>query len=252
MLEMCVNQAAGLQSMAVQTAPRVIAMASHGNQQGELPLLWNLCSTLVGLGYPVAVLDATTTESADNPGLEHLLDDAYSKGDDGCDPLSWTVIPAALGLQRLCAQPSSGHGLAMDPLAGLFQSFGVIVIYAGTEVLTRLLPGSGIAPLLTVTPAKMSSVTAYQALKKMLLNAQLRPTVANITRTAPSTSSMPDPSPIKNLQECAMTFLDYQFDSLAIRVLQSQECRSDDMNRLAWRLLENALPLQRHHFEGNH
>ncbi len=252
MLEMCNNQAAGLRSMLAKAAPRVMAMASHGNQQGELPLLWSLCSTLVGLGYPVAVLDATTAESADNPGLEHLLDDAYSKDGDDCDPLSWTVIPAAHGLQRLCSQPSSDHGLAVDPLAGLFPSFGVIVIYAGTEILTRLLPGSGIAPLLTVTPAKASSVTAYQALKKMLLNAQLRPTVANITSKPLSTSSLADQSPIKKLQECAMTFLDYQFDSLAIRVLQSQKCRSDDMNRLAWRLLENALPLQRHHFEGSH
>ena len=35
MLEACVNQAAGLQGIALQAAPRVMAMASHGQQLGE-------------------------------------------------------------------------------------------------------------------------------------------------------------------------------------------------------------------------
>jgi hypothetical protein len=251
MLEMCVNQGAGLQSIALQAAPRVIAMASHGNQQGELPLLWNLCSTLVGFGYPVAVLDATTVESADNPGLKQLLDDACWQGDEH-EPISWSVIPAALGLQRLCAQ-SSGLTLPMDPLGGLFQNFGVIVIYARADILTHLLTGSGIEPLITVSPVKMSSVTAYQTLKQLLLNAKLRPTVANITSDASSSKSpMADDSPVKNLQECAMTFLDYRLDSLAVRAMQAQEVRSDDMSRLALRLLENAMPLHRQHFVESH
>jgi hypothetical protein len=251
MLEMCVNQGAGLQNIALQAAPRVIAMASHGNQQGELPLLWNLCSTLVGFGYPVAVLDATTAESADNPGLAQLLDEACWRGDEGGELLSWTVIPAARGLQRLCVQ-KSGRGLPVDPLGGLFQNFGVIVIYARVDILTRLLPDSGIEPLLTVSPVKMSSVTAYQALKQMLLNANLRPTIASIAGEPVSGTATANHAALKNLQECAMTFLDYRLDSLAVRALQPQECPSDDMNRLALRLLENAMPLHRNHFLGSH
>lgn len=251
MLEMCVTQGAGLQSIALQAGPRVIAMASHGNQQGELPLLWSLCATLVGFGYPVAVLDATTVESPDNPGLEQLLDDAGWRGDETSEPLSWSVIPAALGLQRLCAR-KSGLGLALDPLSGLFQSFGVLVIYARADVLTRLLPGSGIEPLLTVSPVKMSCLTAYQALKQMLLTAKLRPTVANIVCEPFSNTTMTSHSPLKNLQDCAMTFLDYRLDSLAVRALPPQERQSDDMHRLASRLLENAMPLHRIHFVGSH
>lgn len=251
MLETCINQAAGLQSIALQAAPRVIAMASHGNQQGELPLLWSLCTTLVGFGYPVAVLDATTVESARNPGLEQLLDDAYDKGDEDRAPLSWSVIPAARGLQRLC-MPHSEHGLAMCPLSDLFQNFGVVVIYARADLLTRLLPGSGIEPLLTVSPVKMSSVTAYQALKEMLLTAKLRPTVADISSEPHSKVPMAEHSPIKNLQDCAMTFLDYRLDALTIRAVQPKESRSDDMNRLALRLLENAMPLRRNRLTGSH
>ena len=252
MLDLCVHQGCGLQSIALQTVPRVMAMASHGNQQGELPLLWSLCSTLVGFGYPVAVLDATTVESAGNPGLEQVLEDACWRADErNSEPVAWTVIAAALGLQQLCSQ-ASGRARPLDPLRGLFQSFGVIVIYARAEVLSRLLPDSGIEPLLTVSPVKMSSVTAYQALKQMLLNAKLRPTIAAIVGEPGSNTSMVPHSPVGNLQKCALAFLDYRLDSLAVRTPAPQECASDDMHRLALRLLENAMPLHRNHFVGSH
>lgn len=246
MLETCINQGAGLRGIAKQTAPRVIAMASHGDQQGELPLLWSLCSTLVEFGYPVAVLDATTVESDDNPGLAQLMDDVYWPGDLTSEALSWSVVPAALGLQRLGARRLAGS-LPLDPLSGLFQSFGVIVIYARADVLTLVLPDSGIEPLLTVSPAKMSPVTAYQALKQMLLDAKLRPTIASIVPEPLSKAGVTSYSPVENLQKCAMTFLGYRLDSLLIRTAQAQDRPSDDMHRLALRLLENAMPLHSHH-----
>jgi hypothetical protein len=252
MLETCVNQGAGLRGIAKQTVPRVIAMASHGDQQGELPLLWSLCSTLVDFGYPVAVLDATTVESANNPGLEQLMDEVYWPGDLTSEALSWSVIPAALGLRRLGAR-KAGSGLPLDPLSGLFQSFGVIVIYARADVLTRVLPDSGIEPLLTVSPAKMSPVTAYQALKQMLLDAKLRPTIASLVPEPLSKGGVvASSSPVENLQKCAMTFLGYRLDSLVIRTVQAQDRPSDDMHRLALRLLENAMPLHSNHFVGSH
>jgi hypothetical protein len=251
MLEMCVNQGAGLRGIAKQAAPRVIAMASHGDQQGELPLLWSLCSTLVDFGYPVAVLDATTVESANNPGLEQLMNDTYWPGDLSSEALSWSVIPAALGLQRLGSRKSES-GLPLDQLSGLFQSFGVIVIYARADILTLVLPDSGIEPLLTVSPAKMSPVTAYQALKQMLLDAKLRPTIASIVPELLPKGVVPSYSPVENLQKCAMTFLGYRLDSLVVRAVQPKDRPSDDMHRLALRLLENAMPLQSHHFVGSH
>jgi hypothetical protein len=253
MLETCLNQAAGLQGMAAQTAaPRVIAMASHGKQQGELPLLWNLCSTLVDFGYPVAVLDATTAESDQNPGLEQLLDDTYWRDDEAREPLSWSVVPSARGLQRLCARKSAA-GAPLDPLGGLLQSFGVIVIYARAEVLTLLLADSGIEPLLTVSPLKMSPVTAYQALKQMLINAKLRPTIASLMSDPVAHPAMAIPHQVKKLQECAMTFLGYRLDTLTVCTQQVQDQPSDDMSRLALRLLEKAMPLHRIHSSvGSH
>ncbi len=251
MLETCINQGAGLRGIALHAGPRVIAMASHGDQQGELPLLWSLCSNLVDTGYSVMVLDANATESEDNPGLEQLLDDVYWRDEEHTEPRSWSVLPAALGLQRI----SSGdpdQGLPLDPLSGLLQNFGVIVIYARADVLVALLPRSGIQPLLTVSPAKMSPVTAYQALKQMLLNADLRPTVASIVIDSGHQAPKAGLSPANNLQECAMTFLGYRVEPLTIRAYQPQGDASDDIHRLALRLLENAMPLQRNHFVGSH
>ena len=251
MLDIGVNQGAGLQRMALQAAPRVMAVASHGQQQGELPLLWSLCTTLVDLGHSVAVLDATTVESAHNPGLSQLLDDADLEHDDSRTPPSWSVVPAALGLAQLC-QPTARPGGPLAPLSDLFQRFGVLVIYARAPLLADLLPDSGIEPLLTVAPVKMSTVTAYQALKQMLLNTKLRPTMAAIVGEPSLNTSAPRHSPVANLQHCAMNFLGYRLDALAVRALQPQECRSDDMYRLALRLLENAMPLHRHQFRGSH
>lgn len=251
MLETCVNQGVGLQGIGLHAAPRVIAMASHGSQEGELPLLWSLCSTLVDFGYPVAVLDATTTESPDNPGLAQLLDHGGWHGEDHDSLRSCSVIPAALGLQRLCTQ-NPAQGALLDPLGGLLQNFGVIVIYACADVLTLLLPGTGIEPLLTVSSLKTSPVSAYRALKQMLLNAKLRPTMASIVSEPFLNASMTESTPIKNLQECAMTFLGYRLDSLAVHTQQPGERRSDDMSRLALRLLENAMPLHRNQYVGSH
>ncbi len=251
MLEVNANQGAGLRGIAAQAAPRVIAMASHGGQQDELPLLWSLCATLVDFGYPVAVLDAATVESADNPGLSQLLDDVYWPGDLSSEALSWSVIPAALGLKRLGLRKSD-DGLALSPLTGLFQSFGVIIIYAQADVLTLVLPNSGIEPLLAVTAAKMSPVTAYKALKQMFLSAKLRPTIAAVVhQTASATPAVRNAS-VENLQKCAMTFLGYRLDSLVVQAVQPKNCPSDDMHRLALRLLENAMPLHSKPFAGSH
>lgn len=251
MLELCVNQGAGLQGIAPQAGPRVLAVASHGDQQAELPLLWHLCGSLVDLGYQVAVLDASATESDANPGLAQLMKDATWHDGLSPLPLPWSVIPAALGLQQLCHPAGAGANM-LDPLSELFQGFGVIVLYANAVVLTSLLARSGIEPLLTVSPDKTSCVSAYQSLKQLLLNAQLRPTIASLVGESLVDTAAANHAPLKNLQDCAMTFLDYPLHLLSVRTRPAQEGSSDDMHRLALRLLENAMPLPRHPFLGSH
>lgn len=251
MLEACVNQAAGLQGLALQATPRVMAMASHGQQQGELPLLWRLCATLADLGYPVMVLDANAVESADNPGLLQRLAGESQRGADADEPGAWSVLPSALGLQQLIRQ-GNRCTRPLDPLGTVLANYGVVVIYACAEVLTQLLPGSSIEPLLTVSPVKMSSVTAYQSLKQLLLKAGLRPTVANIALGSNTVHPSVTQLPVHHLQECALSFLGYRLDALTIEAQQPDDQITDDIHRLAMRLLENAMPLSRLATARNH
>lgn len=244
MLEAYVNQGVGLHSIAAQAAPRAIAVASHGDQQDELPLLWNLCSTLVGFGYPVAVLDATSTESAGNPGLEHLLDDVFWRGDDHTDQLSWSVVPAASGFKKLCSR-TGAQDRPLHQLGSLFQNYGVVVIYARADTLISLLPDSGMEPLLAVSSATMSIMTAYQALKQLLLNARLGSTIASIVCEPVQDAASGNPAASKSLQNCAMTYLGYRVDAMAVHAQQPEGRASDEMRQLALRLLEKALPLHR-------
>ncbi len=244
MLETFVTQATGLHLLPLQDAPRLLAMASHGTQIGELSLLWSVCTALVDMGYPVLVLDANTTESQDNPGLDQLLGGPGWCGDAGREAAAWSVLPASRGLAKLCARPSSTDK-PWNPLCGLFENFGVVVVYARTEILARLLPGSGIEPLVAVSPVKASPVTAYQSLKHMLLNAKLRSTVAAIAAAAESDETKTNHSPVKNLQECAMNFLGYRLHPVTVRAPTFPDLVSDDVQRLTLRLLENAMPLCR-------
>jgi hypothetical protein len=241
MLESCVNQAAGLQSLALQLSPRLMAVTSHGQQRGELPLLWGLCASWADMGLSVVVLDGHAQESPQNPGLTQMLDNALERFSDEAGSVSWSVIPAARGFQRL-----SATGFSSNTVGELFQNYSVVLIYANADTMTRLVKGSGLTPLLVVSPLKSSSLTAYRALKQLLLDAQLRPTVANITLVPNATVSMQRTLPAQHLQDCAETFLGYTVKPLTIVASARAESSRDDINRLALQLLENAVPLERH------
>ena len=241
MLESCVHQAAGLQSLALQVSPRLIAVTSHGQQQGELPLLWGLCASWADMGFPVIVLDGHTLETPKNPGLAQLLDNPLERFHDEEGSVSWSVIPAASGFERL-----SNAGFSSATVGELFQNYAVVLIYANADTMIHLLKGTALTPLLVVSPLKSSSLTAYKALKQLLLDAQLKPTVANITLVPNAIASMPSPSPAQLLQDCAATFLGYSVKPLTITASARAESSRDDINRLALQLLENAVLLERY------
>lgn len=236
------HQGLGLRGFAEKVVPRVVAIASHGDQDGELPLLWDLCSTYTGLSYPVAVIDATTFESEANPGLEQLLDQGYWKDDAGGSQSAWPVIPAAkvLGRSGHLAKGATPH---LNQIKSALQNYSVVLIYARPDILLPLLSGSGLKPLLAVSAARMSRVTAYQALKLLLLNGKLHPTIVAMVHEHAAASDGQHHDLCKNLQDCAMAFLGYQLDTLTVRVQRPEAGGySSDMHTLALHLLETALP----------
>lgn len=238
MLEPCINQAAGLQSLTSRQGPKLIAVTSHGQQNGELPLLWRLCATWVDMGLSVMVLDGHAQETDDNPGLLQVLNNPMGHLSATQEDISWSVLPAARGFDHIAR-----NGLHAFCVGDLLQNYGVVLIYADADTLSGMLKDSGLAPLVVVAPLKASSLTAYQALKQLLLHAHLHPTVANIVMATNATSNMPHP--VQNLQHCAMTFLGLDVRPITVSATATADDSRLEFDRLALQLLENAVFLER-------
>ena len=247
MLEPCVNQAAGLQSLALQQVPRLMAVTSHGRQQGEMPLLWGLCTSWVSMGLSVMVLDGHATETPQNPGLAQLLTNPLSRQLEDDNPVSWSVIPAAEGLAGL-----SAHGFLASSVGELFKAYAVVLVYADADRMTQLLKGCALAPLLVVPPAQTAAISAYRALKHLLLVGQLRPTVANIVPDTQTMMPMPPSTPAQAMMDCAFNHLGYNIKPLTITASARADRSQEDITRLARQLLESAVPLERQPIERVH
>ena len=242
MRDMPLNQAVGLIGLGATESPQLLAVVSHGDPRTELPLLWQLSNALSQLGYSVTVLDANVTESAQNPGLQQLLDYQFGHGAVDSDGPEWNVLPAAQGIQSLCALGSKpAHSL--QRLAETFQTNGVVVLYAGVDALGKLLSNSEVRPLLSISCEKSSLMTTYLALKRLLRNARLEPTILNMMAEGSATQTGVA-GIAKALRECAKNFLGYNVNAVRIDPAQPESQRDADMRRLAARLLENALPLK--------
>lgn len=239
MLEPCVNQAAGLQTLGLRHTVRLTAMVSHGRQQGELPLLWGLCARWIDRGLTVVVLDGHVRESSTNAGLAQLLDDPLSRVAEDAANQSWLVLPAANGLQRLHAPD-----LLATSLAEVFKDFDVVLIYADASELATLLKGSSMAPLVVVSPAPEAALSAYAALKQLLLYGHLHPTVANIVPEQIAMPSRLETPSVLSLMQCATTFLGYCVTPHRVIASSQADQPHHDLDRLALQLFENALPLQ--------
>jgi len=242
MLEYFANQASGLIGLGAQPGPRMMAVVSHGDEQAELPLLWQLCMALVNFGYTLTVLDATGSESDTNPGLIHMLDDSQWEGDEHRQAGAWTVLPASRGIQKLCAKHQS-HSLALQQLGQLFPVGSVVILYCQVEWMIPLLEDSTVEPLLAVSPARNSLLTSYLALKRLLITGKLRPTIVNMIAEPSNFSPVPAQSVAASLSECAKRFLGQDIKAVDLTEQHGDEALHGETHRLALRLLEGAVPL---------
>ncbi len=242
MLETGLHQGAGLQGLASHTAPRLVVMASHGDRASELPLLWDLCAAWTELGYPVVVLDATHSETPLQPGLQQLLDPQCRSEElprEAVD-MAWPIYPAGLGLRQLFnGAPQAGYTQPLGQLEQLFQNYDVVLLYAPAAVLAERMPDSGLAPLLAVSATGSSVLTAYQALKSLLINGRLQPTIVSMVDASDQSSKACGQNLNKSLQDCARSFLGCQVNTLCVDMRTGSDPAMRDVNRLALRLLEN-------------
>lgn len=247
MLEPCFNQAAGLQALGLPHTLRLAALASHGRQQGELPLLWGLCARWVDMGLSVVVLDGHARESDANAGLQQLLENPLRRTEETAETTPWLVLPAAAGLQQLCATD-----LLCGNLAEVFKGYDIALVYANADDLARLLRGRALAPLLVMPPAPDAALSGYAALKTLLLSGQLHPTVANILPETPDKPTRMENANALKLQQCAASFLSYRLPVQTVLASASVAYPHDDLQHLALQLFENALALQPSSLESLH
>lgn len=242
MLDYSANQASGLIGLGAQPGPRMMAVVSHADGQAELPLLWQLCLALVNFGYSVTVLDATTQESESNPGLSQLLEDSRWSGDESSQPGSWTVLPAATGIQRLCTA-STHSSQKLNQIGRLFAQGSVVILYCKTEWVIALLGECPIEPLLAISPAKSAMMTGYLALKRLLITGKLKPTIVNMMPHSSATAPIDARSVAAGLGATAKRFLGFETKVVDITEQNGEVLLYGETHRLALRMLERAVVL---------
>ena len=240
MPELTAHQASGLAGLAEPTGPQLIAMVCRGEAQTELPVLWQLCGALCDLEYPVTVLDATQWESDENPGLLQWLDCRIGVAHANAQWPGCAIVPGAGGIEQFA------DAQQLQETATLFGHDGVVILYADTSTLVRLLAGTAVRPLLCACRERSSLLSGYQALKRLLQDGRLEPTILNMMAGDEPATSGAAQAPVHsdNLAECARQFLGFDVNSIQFDSSRSVQHRSMQMCQLAMRLLENALPLQ--------
>ena len=127
-------------------------------------------------------------------------------------------------------------GPRLAPLAGLFRSYAVAVLYAGVESLAPLLRGSGCVPLVMTGPAAQGLVGAYRQLKHLALHAGVQLcSVASIRPPRVPEQAAQTAQALATLQRSALAQLGLHVHTTAVAAERAQ-----DIQRLALQLLENA------------
>lgn len=234
------HQGASLHSVTPQADLRLLAILSQPGVPLGLEMLWQVCSSLQRLGYPVAVLDGTARETDDAPGLEHLLAAPSWQGSLALDSgvagaSSLAVIPAAHGLVRLAERAAWNDGAVLQRLHPLFRAYALVAVYAPPQVMAPILRGSATVPLILAAPGAAGVVQSYQQLKHMTMHAGLQCTVASIQPPGRTVRPDREDAALETLQRCAERHLGTPLRTTTVKAANPQ-----DIQRLALQLLENA------------
>ncbi|MDD2713976.1 MAG: hypothetical protein PHU77_13750 [Simplicispira sp.] len=239
MLDISLHQGSSLHCHAPEVELRLASVVSQGTGGRTLETLWQVCSHLQRLGYPVIVLDGTAQESDQAPGLQHLLvnapwnDSAFSTG--GTDTFSLAVLPAFQGLCTL-AFDMPHLSQPLQALQPLFRRYALVVVYASVGTLSSpLLTGTATAPLLLMEPGRLGVVASYKQLKHLAVHRGLAGTVACVAEFNDPAHLRQIHSQLKTLRQCAARHLGQHIGTTTVYAHNTQ-----DMQRLALQLLENA------------
>ncbi|MGP1629205.1 MAG: hypothetical protein ACTS5V_04640 [Giesbergeria sp.] len=231
------HQGSSLYGRAQQDALRLISVASIPGGR-SLEMLWAICMHLQGLGYPTVVLDGSTSETNESPGLVDLIEHNFRidapMGVSTQSEQSLAVLPAARGLAALDPRGERIGAAPLHRLEPLLRRYAVVVLYAPMPVLAAsLMAGSAASPLLLLEDGEGGVMRAYKDIKWLALETGLAATVVSLARG--QTQRAGAHRQLRALRACAAKHL-----GQPPRTLAMDPDRPADLQRLALELLENA------------
>ncbi|RUP23838.1 MAG: hypothetical protein EKK45_27805 [Curvibacter sp.] len=242
MFEAGLDQSAGLRRQMPKPVLRMVPVIRHSTGPSELRMLWQLCQAYVEQGLSVAVLDTDSPETEETPGLEQILSDQCTPAEVADLDLPWTIVPAALGWRALtCSGQLDAH--AREALGEHFGPFGMLLIYGSAVRLGPSLANTGVRPLVPVAPEPRHMLSAYQAMKVLMEQALLMPSVAVMVTEPTQSGVMRALQTRKTLQNCFTRHMGCYLDSMTVKSFVDDEVAGRDIQMLALRLMENAIPL---------
>ena len=114
---------------------------------------------------------------------------------------------------------------------------------ANADWLVHLLGDSPTQPLLAVSSGKNALLTSYRALKRLLINGRLTPTILNMMQHGKRSGTHDSPSATAHLSACARNFLGYHVKAMQIDPSAPEADLKIQLRHLATRLLETASAL---------
>lgn len=235
MLRYCAHQAAGLVALGDSHPLNIVVVVQHGDEQAELPFLWRLCQSLTALGQSVKVLDGSSSESNEMPGLQQRLQTGRSLS---TAQTAWSVLPASKGLWELSVH-SSLQQPGWQTLAHTFDEADILILYATAQCASKILGGVGVPTFLPVSPLRSSLLTSYLALKQLLVVGGQRPTIINVLPPETDRESRAAGSVCTSLVECAKSFLHFEAPVIPFVDHSEDPSAEDGLSRLASTLLDS-------------
>ena len=247
------DQGEGLRLAAASNGPQLLCVVQHGDRQAELSAMWQICTAIQRLGYPLGMLDATQRETSDNPGLQAILAHGYPP--QAADNAAWPILPAARGLRQLAqpwavqALPDTGPANASRTLQRLFSDLGALVIYADADTLVDVMPMAHARPVLALSPEMPSLLSAYRSLKQLSHLGALK-SAAIVTVAAPNSTPRLGQSLFKSLQKCTMKHLHCTLSHFDVSTLSDTDKPSEVVRKLVIQMLDHSAT-EPHAFSGH-
>lgn len=218
MLELPNDQALGLRRLSPPAQARLVAIVHQGGPQQQHALYWTLCKVWSDQGHRVMVLDGSTRESNQAPGLAHVLDgDEYLHRAVLRVSQNLQILASAQGLALLAARAEQGGFQLGRQLGPVSANYDIVVLMTAPDIMARLLRGTDAVPMLTTGNGDDEILSSYTAIKQMVSRGGMRAAVLAVNEPDTADSAQEANDAALRIRDCAQHFLDCAVEIQLVR-----------------------------------